>query len=92
MLAPWFQRSAMIARHELIQRYGGAREYLDQLVAFAEAVRNELAPDSPLLTQYDYDCWMAEIKSYQQFSCQRCGTFVLADPFGSGAYMVEHYT
>mgnify|MGYP000870267780 CR=1 FL=1 len=42
----------MIARQDLIQRYGGAREYLDQLIAFAEAARNELAPDSPLLTQY----------------------------------------
>jgi hypothetical protein len=82
----------MIARHELIQRYGGVREYLDQLIAFAEAARNELAPDSPLLAQYDYDCWMAEIRSYQQFSCQRCGTFVSADPFGPGAYMVEQYT
>jgi len=82
----------MIARRELIQRYGGAREYLDQLIAFAEAVRIELASDSPLLAQYDYECWMAEIKSYQQFACQRCGTFVLADPFGPGAYMVEQYT
>ncbi len=82
----------MIARHDLIQRYGGVREYLDQLIAFAEAARKDLAPDSPLLTRYDYDCWMAEIVSYQQFSCQRCGTFVSAEPFGSGAYMVEHYT
>jgi hypothetical protein len=81
----------MIARHDLILRYGGVREYLDQLIAFAEAARNRLAPDSPLLTQYDYACWMAEIGSYQQFSCQRCGTFVLADPFGAGAYMVEPY-
>lgn len=81
----------MIARHELVLRYGGAREYLDQLIAFAEAARNEFAPDSPLLAQYDYECWMAEIKSYQQFACQRCGMFVSADPFGPGAYMVEHY-
>jgi hypothetical protein len=35
---------------------------------------------------------MAEIWSYQQFSCQRCGTFVSADPFGSGAYMVKPHT
>jgi len=82
----------MIARHELIQRYGGAREYLDQLIAFAEAARQDLGPDSPLLAQYDYACWMAEIMSYQQFSCQRCGTFVSADPFGPGAYMVEPST
>ena len=82
----------MIARHDLIQRYGGARDYLDQLIAFAKAARQELAPASTLVAQYDYDCWMAEIKSYQQFACQRCGTFVLADPFGPGAYMVEHYT
>ncbi len=82
----------MIARHDLIQRYGGVREYLDQLIAFAEAARNELALDSPLLTQYDYECWMAEIRSYQQFSCQRCGTFVSAEPFGPGAYMVESST
>jgi hypothetical protein len=82
----------MIARRELILRYSGAREYLDQLVAFAEAARNELTPDSPLLAEYDYECWMAEIKYYQQFACQRCGTFVLADPFGLGAYMVEQYT
>src|SRR6266508_4597485 len=92
MLTPWFQRSAMVARHELIQRYGGAREYLDQLIAFAEAARQDLGPDSPLLAQYDYACWMAEIMSYQQFSCQRCGTFVSADPFGPGASMVEPST
>ncbi len=40
----------------------------------------------------DYDCWMAEIRSYQQFSCQRCGTFVSADPFDPGAYTVDQYT
>jgi len=92
MLASILKGAAMIAQDEFIQRYGGAREYLDQLIAFAEAARNELAPDSPLLAQYDYECWMAEIKSYQQFACQRCGTFVLADPFGPGAYTVEQYT
>lgn len=82
----------MIARRELILRYSGARDYLNRLITFAEAARSELAPDSQLLAQYDYECWIAEIKSYQQFACQRCGTFVLADPFGPGAYMVEQYT
>jgi len=81
----------MNARDDLIHRYSGIRAYLDRLVAFAEAARDELAPDSPLLRQYDYDCWMAEITSYQQFSCQRCGSFLSAEPFGPGAYMVEEY-
>jgi hypothetical protein len=82
----------MIARYDHIQRYSGVRSYLDQLIAFVEAARNELAPDSSLLTRYDYDCWMAEITSYQQFSCERCGSFVSAEPFGPGAYTVEEYS
>ncbi len=77
----------MSTHDDHIRQYSGARAYLDQLVAFAEAAQNELAPDSPL--GINTAGWLAEIQSYQQFACQRCGTFVSSDPFGAGAYSVE---
>ncbi len=82
------QGGAMSTDDDHIRQYSGARAYLDQLVAFAEAAQNELAPDLAIGDQYSRLAG-TEIQSYQQFACQRSGTFVSSDPFGAGAYSVE---
>lgn len=81
----------MSPEDEHVHRYSGLREWFDQLVSFAEAARQELLPDSPLLAQYDYENWMGQLQAYQHVCCQRCGAFLSADALGLGAYAFEAF-
>jgi hypothetical protein len=78
-------------REEFILRYEELRCWFDELVALAEAARQELAPDSPLFAQFDYDNRIGQLRSYQMISCQRCGEFLHRDALGLGAYAVEPF-
>jgi hypothetical protein len=81
-----------VDRHAFIERYCDVRSWFDQLVRFAEAAREELAPDSPIFAHCDYDNWMGQMHAYQLVCCERCGAFLQRDALGLGAYTIEPFS
>jgi hypothetical protein len=74
---------------EWIERYRGARAWLDELIAFVEAIGPEVA--STVRAQDDYDSWIGQLRAYQWVCCERCGAVLAEDVLGAEAFSIGDF-
>jgi hypothetical protein len=74
-------------RRESIERYRGARFWLDEAIAFIEAA----SPYVPaaVYPKQNADMWLGQLLAYQSGFCERCGTCLVRDMLGWEAFAVN---
>lgn len=74
-------------RYESIERYRGARHWLDETIAFIEAARPYI-PEAVFPDQ-NADMWLGQLLAYQSLFCERCGTCCVIDVLGLEFFAVD---